>query len=688
MDIKRRNEGKISCTPIFLFVLLSVLSLLVIQCAVPPGPVFQEDGRVYGKIEGQWGGRWWNYYQRGLSYAQGCFWDYAVRDIHEAIRQRSIDQRRARTYGLHILDDYFPHRELGIVYFRQKRFKEAIDELETSLKQFESAKAKYFLNQARQGFLNEAGLDQHPPRLFISSPKSGSFTGLSRLTILGEATDDQYVSSVSVDGKEIPVELSNPNILFRHDVKLKRGKNTILVEAIDLVEKKFQQGIIVWCDQEAPLIYIDRIEEVSSEEGYAIEGYISDLAGVSDFRLNGQCVDMPAEEDGSFSAWIQVADLGQPITFEAEDRLGNRTTGELRISDILGKVNNDKVCLQRLAFSGTQLAGMFAREEAELVSSKADDKSGPVIRMKDLLDSMTVDWDECFIEGEVRDVEGVCTIKVNGTPLITRTARLVFFNFLVPLDVGDNLITIHAENISGIVMTKQLFIKRKLNPVHEIGSRWHLALLPFKYRGDRNELKDLIYESLIQKFVEQGRFQVVDRERIDGLLNREKGIEGDAIELGRLVSAEGIIVGSAYFFDDHLELIARAIDTETTVVLDSEEVFGPVHSLKDVHLLADGLSVKFKQAFPVVEGRVISEDSDIIQIDIGAKDHVLPYMKVLYFREGEPITLAGSGKILEKRLIVLGQGRITKAYESYSDSVVLSKKDGTRIEVDDWVITK
>ncbi|MBN2373424.1 tetratricopeptide repeat protein [bacterium] len=689
MNIKRRrDEGKISCAPVYMFVLLSILSLLVIQCAVPPCPVYQEDGQVYGKIEGQWGGRWWNYYQRGFSYAQGGFWDHAASDLKEAVKQRPNDQRRARTYGLHILDDYFPHRELGIVYYSQKRFKDAIEELETSLEQFESAKAKYFLNQARQGFLNEAGLDQQPPRLYISFPKSGFFTGLSKITLRGEATDDQYVSSVSVAGKEIPIELAEPGILFHKDVILKRGENTICVEAVDLVQRKTRQEITLWCDQEAPLIYIDRIEEDPSLDGYAIEGYISDLAGVSGFRLNGRFIELQGEKDGIFSAFIHAHEPDQTVVFEAEDRLGNRTTGEIRISEAIGKTENDSACLPMLAFSGTRLAGMLSKEDAGSPSVKEDKGSAPVIRIKDILDSMTVDWDECFIEGEVRDAEGVSVIKVNGFPLITRTARLVFFNFLVPLDPGDNLITIHTENISGVAVTKELLIKRKLRPVHEIGSRWHIALLPFKYRGDRDELKDFIYESLIEKFVDQGRFRIVAREKIDSLMNKKKGIEDDPIETGRLVSAEGVVAGSAYFFDGHLELIARVIDTETTVVLGSEEVFGPVNSLRDVNALAEGLSVKFKQVFPLVEGRVISEDSDTLQIDIGTKDHIVPYMKVLYFREGEPVTFSSSGKALEKRLIILGEGRISKAYESYSDSIALSKKDGYRIDLGDFVITK
>jgi hypothetical protein len=61
---------------------------------------------------GAFRGRWWNYYERGVSLADKHLWNDAETDLREALRQRGQDQRRARTYGMHFLD-YFPHRELG-----------------------------------------------------------------------------------------------------------------------------------------------------------------------------------------------------------------------------------------------------------------------------------------------------------------------------------------------------------------------------------------------------------------------------------------------------------------------------------------------------------------------------------------------------------------------------------------------
>ena len=56
-------------------VVLSLWLLLsVIGCAVERGKVYVKDGVRYGVTSGQiWRDRWWNYYERGVSYAAGEF---------------------------------------------------------------------------------------------------------------------------------------------------------------------------------------------------------------------------------------------------------------------------------------------------------------------------------------------------------------------------------------------------------------------------------------------------------------------------------------------------------------------------------------------------------------------------------------------------------------------------------------
>src|SRR5262245_27321269 len=179
--------------------LLFVVLVGLAGCAVEQGKVYVKEGRQYGVTSSQiWRGRWWNHYERGVSYAAGEFWDEAITDFQAAVAQRQEDQRRARTYGLHFMD-YFPHRELGIVYYRLVRYPEAIRELETALHSDETAKAKFYLNQARKALLEQTRRDTTPPRIVLDSPPDGLLTNRFTITVAGRVEGDAYVSGITVD---------------------------------------------------------------------------------------------------------------------------------------------------------------------------------------------------------------------------------------------------------------------------------------------------------------------------------------------------------------------------------------------------------------------------------------------------------------------------------------------------------
>ena len=76
--------------------------------------------------------------------------------------------------------DYFPHRELGVSYYHQTRYEEAINELERSISDTPSAKAGYFLDKARREWLLQEGIDAQRPRLVVNEPKAGEIRTASR----------------------------------------------------------------------------------------------------------------------------------------------------------------------------------------------------------------------------------------------------------------------------------------------------------------------------------------------------------------------------------------------------------------------------------------------------------------------------------------------------------------------------
>ncbi len=70
-------------------VIFSLFCLCLAGCAVESGKVYVKDGKEYGVTARQtWRARWWDYYDRGSSYAAGEYWDEAMADFQAAIRQR------------------------------------------------------------------------------------------------------------------------------------------------------------------------------------------------------------------------------------------------------------------------------------------------------------------------------------------------------------------------------------------------------------------------------------------------------------------------------------------------------------------------------------------------------------------------------------------------------------------------
>ncbi len=196
----------------------------------PADPRYIRDGKQYGVYDGLWRDRWWNYYGRALSFAEGGFRDEAIADLQTALELRgavtrdAVDQYMARTYGTHFTD-FFPHRELGVIYYEQGLHDKAISELDMSRAQTDTAKARYFLDQARAGRIQQAGADRSEPRIDVLLAGAHGATTDFAVRVTGSVTDDTYVASITVGGEDIRIPLASPTVEFDVTVPIHRGRN-------------------------------------------------------------------------------------------------------------------------------------------------------------------------------------------------------------------------------------------------------------------------------------------------------------------------------------------------------------------------------------------------------------------------------------------------------------------------------
>jgi len=124
---------------------VALICMMFSGCGASRGPEPKVvDGQTFGTTAVPFRGRWWQYYERGVSWSLGGFWAEAEADFREALKLRLTDNRRARTYGMHFVQ-CFVHRELGAALLEQNRLDEAESELHISLVQEPSAKADFLL---------------------------------------------------------------------------------------------------------------------------------------------------------------------------------------------------------------------------------------------------------------------------------------------------------------------------------------------------------------------------------------------------------------------------------------------------------------------------------------------------------------------------------------------------------------
>lgn len=310
-----------------------ILLMILFTCAgcrsVSKQAPVEKDGKYYGVTQGLFRDRWWNFYERGLSFSDGEFWQKAEADFRQALTKENTDRRRIRTYGRHLID-YFPHRELGIALFQLERYPEAVKELELSLFTEKSAKAEYYLDKARKAGIEKEHSDHRAPEIFIDSPKPGLISNALTLTVSGRARDDTFVKDIRVNSIPVRIDLSAPQMPFSMQIPLTVRGNTVTVEVTDLIGKKTLSKTDVLCDRAGPVLNIDGLMAPNPPDNYyRLIGYAHDDSGIKSVRVNnGLNILKESAKEVMMDAPVSPASLQKNILVIAEDEAGNQTQAE------------------------------------------------------------------------------------------------------------------------------------------------------------------------------------------------------------------------------------------------------------------------------------------------------------------------------------------------------------------------
>lgn len=598
--------------------------------------------------------RWWNYYLRGLEQAEQQQFAAAREDLVHAIGLRDGDQRMARTYGMRFMD-YFAHRELGIVYWQNHELDSARHELERSIQDTPSAKGYYYLDLVREALIQRDGADPAPPRVQLDLPVGVFWTREDPVTLSGRIQDPNFVARVSIGGAALFMPGSRTDVAFSHPLNLPQGRHTVAVQTENLAGRKSRRLVNIAVDRQGPWIIIDSVARVGGR--LMFEGELFDAVGAVALVVNHRTIDI---ESGSRTRFRFALDAHTAtVDLTAQDRLGNRTHARipgthwqaLRPNRPLTAANENGAML---------LAGLLGGRDNE----------APVIRLEQWGPSQTVYMDKVVLTGTVRDSSSVTHLTINGTPVLPQAGPMIVFSHFVSLKPGDNTITIDAADAAGNRSHDTLVIVRKVPKALLLDHRLRLSVFPFELKGEVASASLAFQDDFIDQLVQRRRFQVVERQRLDLILEEQKLSRTQlldrsmALELGRLAAAQVIVTGRMVQTRTGIEIVGRVIDCETAEILDTVDAYSEVVDLRGLKDMAQALALNIHRAFPLVDGIVVEKKGRMIFTNLGT-DQIRVQRRMLVYDE-RPVRHPVSGVPLGMDHRILAKARVIQCDKALS----------------------
>ena len=602
---------------------------------------------------------WWDYYKEALLSQEKGDWEAAEIYLREAIRQRGEDQWQARTYGRHFID-YFPNRELGIAYYYLDKWEEARKELELSLTQTPSSKARFYLDQAREALIkNEtekkpelalnfkewmkdgvmiiSGTDEDKKYVKWDSDDIVAWTRSNPVFISGIAKDEQqYVSSITIQNETLLFEddiaetgNSVKHRPFRKGFLLPVGSHEIKVKATNLRGGNISHKLLIMVDREGPMIILEL--PLPSKNGI-IRGSLYDDIGISKLLIANEKEERKVEIDNNNRFFFDTKLLSEieNANLIAIDQLGNKT--ELSLS----------------SFSATAAPNLFASlsnrlfvRNSSVVSIKTDLYNNQIVYQSFIVPKIEIIVNAIPHEALSISVTGKREIK--GWKIEGRENNKIIKCYPeIELEEGENHITIQVKGGGKILPNGEKIIKiiKKTAKVYDTTERLKILIFPPVYcLSDSCEnghmYIDIFQKTLKDKIIENKRFVPYDYEEILNFAESEEKIivtknkdrvievqykvaKEKAMKIGREWKndddqrADCIIFGMIKDDRKNKKIIGYEVIAE---MIDLEEDYRMMTIQKDMYennleLCALKMENRFRMEFPYVGGTVIKKDDN------------------------------------------------------------------------------
>jgi len=619
-------------------------------CALPPSPVCITEGKDYGTTGQVFTAQWHEFYKRALSFMDGGCYTHARADFDEAIKIKYSDKKWANTYGMHFID-YFPHREKGITLYLMNNYEAAENELEISIKHEPSAKSFYYLDKVRkrllQGkkpILSLPSLELKYKNRIIKKPFIIR-TNEDPLFFSGIAGDEQYVSKVTVMGKEIFMEGSGKEIEFENRLNLDQGEHKIEIKAYNLAGLIKKKNLTIYIDRSGPVIAVKIFKP-----GIKLEGYLYDQSGIKKFSATGIDPDIFIREDGFFSIPLINFPLSR-LNLSAEDKLGNVTKTEICEKKVRGSSSCPLGFWNRSCFSFKD--DMIADTETY---GSYDQGDGVKIIFKGWPAHKKVFSKNVKIEGEINARSDIAEVilQVNGEKnreiILYKgetkkvKSRFVAFCQVIFLDKGANRVKVSVKVKSGKISDATIQITRKIPEVFKIKHRYRLKVcltdngdwkketsflkrgnLPFFTSYTRSlDINHLLrfYNFFSQSLKEQNRFQIKENDKLMAYYREYKigWIDKDQADQKNMSPPHALLLCDTYEDKNGIEISARLVDIKTSEIISVKHVksldaYTESKDYDSLKKMAQRLSDKLLREFPLLNGNLILKNKKTVIAD-------------------------------------------------------------------------
>ena len=219
-----------------------------------------------------------------------------------------------------------------------------------------------------------------------------------------------------------------------------------------------------------------------------------------------------------------------------------------------------------------------------------------------------------------------------------------------------------------------------------------IAVMDFQVQGEKFETEDIgkiVAEWLITAFVQEGRFDVVERRLLEKILQEQKlGVSGvvdseSIARLGKVLGAKIVVTGSVMKLRQFMEVNARLINVENGSIIAAEKVKS--ESATKLEALVTEMAVRIISDFPL-EGYVVERGEDnTVTIDLGKLAGAKVGKRFIVFKEGKAIKHPKTGEVLDIERIDIGEVEVRAVKEKTATGVILREASGQKIEYGNMV---